>query len=255
MKIRIIIPIIIAVLILLPFASATITTLRPNGAGTYGQWTCSSHTGSVLNDNSNTTYCSIVANVVSNETNVMDNLPSNDFSVNNVTSRGIVWSQGGAGAEKGQIMTIVSGTVYYGTSTNLNRGTPTNLDVFYANSPKTSTAWTVTEVNGMEVGGRAGTLGSGESINMSETYAIVDYVADTTSPNWFYPYKNASTIKQNDQVNFTTYWNDTQFGVAGYIFSINQTGNWVNSSYISSGTTVNATNVTTITAVAGKTVE
>src|SRR3989344_9271988 len=98
MKIRIIIPIIIAVLILLPFASATITTLRPNGAGTYGQWACSSHTGSVLNDNSNTTYCSITTSVVANETNAMDDLPANAVSVNNVTVRIVTWSQGGTGA-------------------------------------------------------------------------------------------------------------------------------------------------------------
>src|SRR3989344_3611482 len=149
MKARIIIPIIIMVLILLPFISAAITTLRPNGSGTYAQWTCSSHTGSILNDNSNTTYCSIVANVVSNETNAMDDLPSNAFSVNSVTSRGVVWSQGGAGAEKGQIMTISGGVGFLNTATNLNRGTPTNMEVVYATDPNGGAAWTITRVNGM----------------------------------------------------------------------------------------------------------
>jgi len=255
MKARIIIPIVIAVLILLPLISATITILRPNGSGTYGQWTCSSHTGSVLSDDSNTTYCSIVTSVTANETNAMGDLPANAYSINNVTSRGVVWSQGGAGAEKGRIMTISGGVEFLGTSANLNRATPTNMDVVYATDPNGGAAWTVARVNGMEVGGRAGTLGTGETMNISETYAIVDYIEDTTPPSWNSPATNQSIIQQNDYINFTTWLEDTQLGVAGYIFSINQTGTWINSSYIASTTPVNASNVTKITAVAGTTVE
>ena len=69
---------------------------------------------------------------------------------------------------------------------------------------------------------------------------------------------NQSTIRKGQWINFSEVLTDgTSLTNGGYIFSINQTGNWVNSSFtlISSGTNVTIYNVTNITANRGTRVE
>jgi len=74
---------------------------------------------------------------------------------------------------------------------------------------------------------------------------------DETAPAWSNSAKNQTNIRQNDNVKFNASWTD---GVAlnGFIFAINQTGNWVNSSYSTmTGISNVSENVTQITATAG----
>ncbi|HJX06008.1 MAG TPA: LamG domain-containing protein [Candidatus Nanoarchaeia archaeon] len=76
-----------------------------------------------------------------------------------------------------------------------------------------------------------------------------------TAPSWSNPQKNATNIYQNDYIMFNTSWTDTD-GLAGYIFSINQTGTWANSTLTAfSGTSNVSQNITQITASAGTTVQ
>jgi len=69
------------------------------------------------------------------------------------------------------------------------------------------------------------------TVTTFRAYSIAFKLAEDRLPPIFTAPKNATDIYQNTNVNFNTTWNDS-VALAGYIFSINQTGVWVNSSYI-----------------------
>jgi hypothetical protein len=80
-------------------------------------------------------------------------------------------------------------------------------------------------------------------------------VQDAQAPEWSNAQTNKTYVYENDSVKFTTNWTD-DVALAGYKFSINQTGTWVNSSLVSfSGTSDTSENSTQITASTGTTVE
>jgi len=80
-------------------------------------------------------------------------------------------------------------------------------------------------------------------------------VKDLKAPQWSNPQTNKTTIYENDYVRFTANWTD-DVALAGYIFSINQTGGWKNSSFVPFSGTFNVSeNVTRITAPAGTEVQ
>jgi len=80
-------------------------------------------------------------------------------------------------------------------------------------------------------------------------------VQDLKPPQWSDLQKNKTTLYQNDYVKFTANWTD-DVALAGYIFSINQTGTWENSSFVPFNGTFNISeNVTQITAPVGTTVQ
>jgi hypothetical protein len=79
-------------------------------------------------------------------------------------------------------------------------------------------------------------------------------VQDAQAPQWSGAQTNKTPVYENDSVKFTANWTD-DVALAGYIFSINQTGTWVNSSFVSfSGTSDVSENTTQITATVGTTV-
>ncbi|MCK4820489.1 FG-GAP repeat protein, partial [bacterium] len=85
-----------------------------------------------------------------------------------------------------------------------------------------------------------------DNINLS-------YIPDNPL-NWSNPQENATTVYRNDKVRFNTTWEDDH-GLSGYIFSINQDGSWVNSSFTGFGGTWNISeNITEITAAGGTTI-
>lgn len=86
-------------------------------------------------------------------------------------------------------------------------------------------------------------------------YLIITYEPDTDPPEWSDPQTNRTLIHQNDTVRFTANWMDN-WGLAGAVFAINQSGSWVNSSYVPfSGTANISENITVITAAPGSTVQ
>ena len=83
---------------------------------------------------------------------------------------------------------------------------------------------------------------------------IIVSVKDIKAPQWSDANTNKTTIYEGDYVKFTANWTD-DVDLAGYKFSTNQSGTWVNSSFIPfSGTFNISENVTQITASAGTTV-
>ena len=96
-----------------------------------------------------------------------------------------------------------------------------------------------------------GDISSGEDLD-AEIYVYFEYAPNP--PQWSNPNTNKTTIYQNDHVKSTANWTD-DVALAGYIFSINQSGAWENSSFIPfSGTFNISENVTQITVPAGTTV-
>ena len=94
------------------------------------------------------------------------------------------------------------------------------------------------------------------TIDCEDTFPnIIVSVKDLKAPQWSNPNTNKTRIYQNDYVKFTANWTD-DVALAGYIFSTNQTGYWMNSSFVSfSGTSNTSESTTQITAPAGTTVQ
>jgi uncharacterized repeat protein (TIGR01451 family) len=81
-----------------------------------------------------------------------------------------------------------------------------------------------------------------------------NFTIDTTSPLWSNLQVNATPVYWNQTVSFNASWTDAA-QLAGYIFSTNQSGTWVNSSFTAfSGTSNVSHNISTITASPGTTV-
>lgn len=96
-----------------------------------------------------------------------------------------------------------------------------------------------------------------ETGNVNETW--INHTAETKTtdqpPQWSNPQTNKTLIRRFDYVKFTTDWTDDT-GLSGYVFSINQTGAWVNSSFTDFSSISNTSeNITQITAPNGTTVE
>ena len=78
-------------------------------------------------------------------------------------------------------------------------------------------------------------------------------VTDLQPPTWSNPQKNASNVYENDRVTFNATWRDN-YNLSGYVFSTNQSGNWINSSFVSfSGILNYSQNITKNTLLAGAT--
>ena len=112
---------------------------------------------------------------------------------------------------------------------------------------------TVDEISTLDVEFRSNDGGGPTAVSFD--YVFVTVTQDAQAPQWSDAQKNKTTIYQNNYVKFTANWTD-DIDLAGYIFSINQTGTWVNSSFTPfSGTSNTSENTTQITATAGTTVE
>ena len=326
----------------------TALTLRPNAEGTYQTWntfgTGSYHWDRTA-DESDATGVNIKGDTTSKETeNLTDPTFHNSSTINSVTvyARCTVVGGGSAG-EKGVIITRTGGNDYESAAFGLSRTTWTDHPVVYETNPGGG-LWTKAQITALEVGSRASTLGSAETMNCSEYWVVVDYTPDTTppasitnltnvtgqtwinwtwdnppdadfnytmvyldgvwktdtsapfynatgldpdasyeigthtvdevgninetwvnqttktepdiqAPQWSNPKANKTTIYEGDYVKFSANWTD-DVDLAGYKFSINQTGTWENSSFTSfSGTSNLSQNITQITASTGTTVQ
>jgi len=229
--------------------------LRPNQVGTYTQWWGSTSFGAML-DNNNFTY---VANngssaVGRNQTyNFVNHTLTGDDRINNVT---ILSISRRATTSSGTFSHIIKGGkgLFYTSATVItpnSTGYSIYQDVWLTDPGGGN--WNATTINTLEAGVQLiASNNAARMVNTSEIWALVDYNLDP--PRWYTPAKNETTVYQNSYVLFNATWNDTALGLAGYIFAINQTGNWINSSYnaFTGARVFNAsTNITQITAAAG----
>ncbi|MBI4438371.1 hypothetical protein HY640_00395 [Candidatus Woesearchaeota archaeon] len=63
--------------------------------------------------------------------------------------------------------------------------------------------------------------------NVSRLHVVFDNVA----PQWYNASRNISLVFNGDIVNFSAAWNDS-VGLSGFVFSVNQSGVWLNSSFV-----------------------
>jgi hypothetical protein len=159
-------------------------TLRPNEAGTYQAWatfgTGSSHYGRT-SDGSDTTGVQITYDITSKETeNLADPTFPDGCTINSVTVYAKMKSSGGGGGgEKAVIITRTASTDYESTHPfTVDRVTWTDHSEEYTQNPGGG-AWTKTQIAALQVGSRASTLGSGETLQCSEYWVVVDY-----KPTW-----------------------------------------------------------------------
>ena len=177
-----------AVAMVMPAAMGApdIETLRPNAAGTYQAW-ATFGTGShwdMTADELDTTGVEITGDTTSKETeNLADPTFPDASTINSVTVYARCNCDGSAQPEDGAIIVRTHSTDYE-TEFDLVRNTWTSYSVGYTTNPSTLDVWTYAEVTALEVGSRAVQIGSGETMQCSEYWIVVDYTAtgDTTPP-------------------------------------------------------------------------
>lgn len=62
--------------------------------------------------------------------------------------------------------------------------------------------------------------------NTSSNEVYLNVGVDTEPPQWSSPSKDKTTVYQSNYVSFTTIWTDN-FGLSSYVFSIDQSGGWI----------------------------
>lgn len=160
----------------IPLASAISLTLRPNAPGTYQEWSLqdTTHYGATsdLNDN---TYVYVIGSTTLKETEALED----------VTPRGTIISItvyvrakaiGNGDGEKIKLLLrthdtdheVLEVTVSRNAFSDYSSGTITE-------NPSTHLAWTWEEINALEIGCRASNLDSGETIQVSEFWIVVEY--------------------------------------------------------------------------------
>jgi len=152
-------------------------TLRPNAAGTYQQWSTfgspPSHWAGT-SDQNDATGVQVTGNTTYKETeNLQD--ASQTGTINSVTAYMRAKATGSGAGEKAVILWRTYATDYESAAQTISRTAFTDYSEARTVNPNTGLAWTWTEVNALEVGSRASALGSGEVIQCSEFWIVVDY--------------------------------------------------------------------------------
>ena len=80
-----------------------------------------------------------------------------------------------APAEKAVVLWRTHNVDYESTAFTISRTAFTDYSEKRTTNPSTGLPWTWAEVNALEIGGRASTLGSDETIQVSEFWIVVDY--------------------------------------------------------------------------------
>jgi PKD repeat protein len=86
-------------------------------------------------------------------------------------------------AEQAVILWRTHSIDYESSAQTISRAAFTNYSETRATNPNTGSAWTWAEINALEVGSRASTLGTGEIIQCSEYWIVVDYTPPVPLPD------------------------------------------------------------------------
>jgi len=130
-----------------------------------------------------------------------------------------------------------NGVVYNGTAYSPAGTTWYTYSTNYTTNPNTGVAWTIAQVDALQIGVQL----IGEYYASSDTYlygrctqvyVVIDYTpaGDTISPTYSNTGTNTTVAGQPCQ--FSVLWNDN-VNVSGFIFGTNNTGAWVNDTWVS----------------------
>jgi len=159
--------------------SATLT-LKPNVAGTDQAW-ATFGSGSAhwdrTSDVNDATGVQVTGSTTLKETeNLQDT--SQTGTINSVTAyiRAKV-SGGGGTVEKACILWRTYSTDHESADFDISRTAFADYSQTRTMNPNTGVAWTWAEINALQIGSRATTLGSSEAIQVSEFWIVVDYTS------------------------------------------------------------------------------
>ena len=142
-------------------------------------------------------------------------------------------------------------------STN-NSGTWVNGSYVTSFSGTSNTSWNVTTLNttvGIKVSWcfyANDTYSNMNASSCSNPNTFIINTSDVTPPQWVTGSNATNTTEFGVKANFTLNWNDN-YQLAGYIFSTNNSGTWVNGSYVTSfsGMSNTSWNITTLNTTVG----
>jgi hypothetical protein len=160
--------------------STTTTTLRPDKAGTYQQWTAYGgfvH-ATLTSDLSDATGVKVTGDTVSKETEDLDDPTFGETAtINSVTVWIRVQVTGSGAGEAAVIIVRTNGADYESGAISIKaaRGVYLDFSNVWATNPNTASAWTKAEVTNLEAGLRASSIGGGEIVECSEIWVVVSY--------------------------------------------------------------------------------
>lgn len=149
-------------------------TLRPNAAGSYQEWSLTDSTHwDATSDQSDATYVYVYASRALKETENIDNT-SQTGTINSVTAYMRALALGSAAGETACLIWKLGTTEVESEAIEISRTAFTD----YSNARTTNPdggAWSWDDINNLEIGSRATTLGATETIQVSEYWIVVDY--------------------------------------------------------------------------------
>ena len=164
---------------------AAVETLRPNAVGDYQEWTFADTTRyGATSDVDDATYVQAIGNATlyKEVQHLADPSFDSGFQINSVTYYFTAWSDplNAGGGEKLDIIARLSTT----DQTVVNKETVTRGSFNdYASAAQTSApdggGWTYQKITDLQAGIAVDTLGTGETVQVSEIWVVVDY----TEPN------------------------------------------------------------------------
>ncbi|MBI4090459.1 MAG: Ig-like domain-containing protein [Candidatus Komeilibacteria bacterium] len=162
--------------------------ITPDGAGTYQEWDvtgAATHYGA-LTDGSSSTYISTGVDEEM-DTETLTNPGTTAFVQQVDVTMTCKAPSGGGAAEKAATFIREGSTDTEGTAVTIDRTTFTEYTTSYTTNPRTSAAWTISQLNGLEGGVRLKTIGSGETVQCSEFNATLQGNANAkmSSYRWF----------------------------------------------------------------------
>ncbi len=196
---------------------------------------------------------------------------NNTYGYENVTNGGSYWiytvGQAATNVTAWLNSSALEQTVEYGNGLNFTGTINTSYSVtlnfsvndsalgdnFYsASSPAENTSYSTTDFTDWAAPNTTYNFTvyfAGDTNYTSGSEILYFHVHDTTTPT--YSNNQTNTTVAGQPANFTLDWTDTG-GLAGYIFSTNNSGTWENASYVSfSGSSNTSWNVTTLNSTAG----
>jgi hypothetical protein len=168
--------------------NSLVETLKPNAAGTYANWIGNKTWQGASDDKVNSAAATNVPG--NNQTfNTTDHTSAADDIINNVTVYGEC--KRSAASLVGNFLIEGGNGLFYNSSHGSLTPTSTsfvNFSYTWLTDPSDGAAWTVADVNSMEIGAREYSTSASRYLNCSEFWAVVNYSANTcnipASGNW-----------------------------------------------------------------------
>jgi hypothetical protein len=221
------------------FASPDTSTLRPNAGGTYQAWGTfgapPSHWERTSDQNDATGVQSPAGNTTAKETEQLQNA-SQTGTINSVTAYMRAKASGSSAPERATLIWKLGATEVEPGGVAISRTTFTDYSDTRTTDPAGG-SWDWSDINNLEIGARATTIGSSEYIQVSEFWIVVDYtpgfnlnlrvrdwdLTDNIQGAYVYKDTDVKTTDANGWANWTLVSGTVQIKVQYFGFWVNGT--------------------------------